>query len=62
MEVSEHMLIEEVLTGDLDAFDRLVVPCNTLLFRCAYLIVRDEKDAEDAVQEAFRIHEQRVSE
>ncbi|MFQ5874169.1 MAG: RNA polymerase sigma factor [Dehalococcoidia bacterium] len=47
------MLIERARQGDLDAFDELVLRYNTLTFRCAYLILRDEDDAAEAVQEGF---------
>lgn len=47
------MLIQRARKGDLDAFDQLVARHDAIAFKCAYLIVRNEDDAAEAVQEAF---------
>lgn len=47
------MLIQRACQGDLDAFDELVARHGAAAFRCAYLIVRNEDDAAEAVQEGL---------
>src|SRR5215216_427901 len=49
----ESELIEAAKAGDLEAFNRIVLMYQDLLFRIAYRIVADEDQANDAVQEAF---------
>jgi RNA polymerase sigma-70 factor, ECF subfamily len=39
--------------GELAAYDALVRAYETLAFRAAYLIIRDEQEAADAAQDAF---------
>jgi RNA polymerase sigma-70 factor (ECF subfamily) len=51
--VRERSLVERAQRGDLTAFDALVRAYETLAFRAAYIILRDEGDAADAAQEAF---------
>ncbi len=46
-------LVERSRRGDVDAFARLVRLHQGVGHRVAYLIVRDEREAEDVVQEAF---------
>ena len=53
VDLNENTLVERARQGDLDAFDELVLGYNTLVFRCAYLILQNEDDAAEAVQEGF---------
>lgn len=49
----ERSLLERAQRGDLAAYDALVRAYETLAFRAAYLITRDEQEAADAAQDAF---------
>lgn len=49
----ESALTRRASEGDPDAFDTLVRAYEELAFRVAYLVVRDEADAQDVAQEAF---------
>src|SRR4051812_29601091 len=49
----EQDLIRRAKSGDITAYDALVRAYETLAFRAAYLITRDESDAADAAQDAF---------
>ncbi len=49
----EILLIERVLSGDVDAFYELVKPYEHMIYRSAALILHNETDAEDATQEAM---------
>lgn len=49
----EHEWIRAARSGDVAAYERLVRAYETLAFRAAYLITRDEHDAADAAQDAF---------
>jgi len=49
----EQELIRRAKSGDITAYDALVRAYETLAFRAAYLITRDESDAADAAQDAF---------
>jgi RNA polymerase sigma-70 factor (ECF subfamily) len=46
-------LVERVLTGDLAAFETLMRRYNRVLFRTARAILKDDAEAEDALQEAY---------
>ena len=46
-------LVERAKRGDVHAYESLVAAYQQLAFRVAYLITRDEGDAQDAAQEAF---------
>lgn len=46
-------LVEQVLAGDPQAFERLMRQHNRRLFRVARSILRNDADAEDAVQEGY---------
>jgi RNA polymerase sigma factor (sigma-70 family) len=50
---SEHELVLYSQNGDARAFEQLVEPHREVMFRVAYLIVRDAADAEDAAQDAL---------
>ncbi|UMZ74440.1 RNA polymerase sigma factor [Natranaerofaba carboxydovora] len=55
-------IVEKCKDGDMDAFERLFMQFSDKAYRTAFLIIRNEKIAEDAVQEAFikcfnRIHQ-----
>jgi len=49
----EQELIRRAKGGDVMAYDALVRAYETLAFRAAYLVTRDESDAADAAQDAF---------
>lgn len=49
----EQDLIRRAKGGDITAYDALVKAYETLAFRAAYLITRDESEAADAAQDAF---------
>ena len=46
-------LVERAKRGDVHAYESLVTAYQQLAFRVAYLITRDEGEAQDAVQEGF---------
>ncbi len=46
-------LAERAKAGDVDAYETLVETHQQVAFRVAYLITRDEGEAQDAVQDAF---------
>ena len=50
---SDAVLIGQVLAGDVGAFERLMRRHNRLLYRTARAILKDDAEAEDAVQEAY---------
>jgi RNA polymerase sigma factor (sigma-70 family) len=49
----EPAVVARARRGDREAFDSLVRGYEELAFRAAYLIVRDEAEAQDVAQEAF---------
>ncbi len=49
----EQDWIRRAQRGDVSAYDALVRAYETLAFRAAYLITRDEHEAADAAQDAF---------
>src|SRR5436190_24357241 len=49
----EQQLIQRAQRGDVAAYDALVRQYETMAFRAAYLITRDEQEAADAAQDAF---------
>lgn len=51
--MDEIALIKDARRGDLDAFNRLVLFYQDMLYGQAYRIMRDTASAEDATQEAF---------
>jgi len=51
--VTDTELIASILAGDMRAFERLMGLHKRTLFRTARAILRDDAEAEDAVQEAF---------
>ena len=51
--MTDTELIASILAGDTRAFERLMSLHKRTLFRTARAILRDDADAEDAVQEAF---------
>jgi RNA polymerase sigma factor (sigma-70 family) len=50
---SEHELALRAQSGDTRAFEQLVEPHREVMFRVAYLIVRNAADAEEAAQDAL---------
>ena len=51
--IEEPDLIARAKRGDVQAYEALVQQYETLAFRAAYLITRDDGEAADAAQEAF---------
>ena len=51
--LDEPALTARAREGDVIAFDTLVRAYEDVAFRVAYLIVRDEADAQDVTQDAF---------
>ena len=51
--MDEHALIQSALDGDLDAFNRLVLAYQDMLFNQAYRMMGEPQAAEDATQDAF---------
>lgn len=51
--MNEQLLIQKIIEGNDHAFRILVEKYNSELFRVIYAILRNQKDAEDAVQEVF---------
>lgn len=51
--MDEAVLINEAQNGDLDAFNRLVLAYQDLLYNQAYRMMGESDSAEDATQEAF---------
>jgi len=49
----DAVLAERVLAGDLRAFEALMRRYNRVLFRTARAILKDDAEAEDAVQESY---------
>ncbi len=49
----ETLLIKKAQSGDLAAFNELVLAYQNVVYRQAFWILREEEAAEDAVQEAF---------
>ncbi len=51
--MDEPALIRDAQKGDLEAFNRLVLAYQQLVFNVAYRVMGDPDSAEDATQEAF---------
>ncbi len=51
--MDEEQLIRATQTGDLDAFNRLVLNYQSLAFNVAYRLLGDDPSAEDVTQDAF---------
>jgi len=49
----EQVIIEQATTGDLDAFNQLVLAYQNLAYSVAYRTLQDEDAAADAVQDSF---------
>lgn len=50
---SDNELLERILSGDMRAMEMLMRLHNRTLFRTAHAILRDEAEAEEAVQDAY---------
>lgn len=50
---SDNELLERILSGDMRAMETLMRLHNRTLFRTAHAILRDEAEAEEAVQDAY---------
>ena len=50
---SDNALVESILAGDAFAFERMMRQHNRRLFRVARSILRDDAEAEDAVQDGY---------
>jgi len=53
MEASDSAVIEQVLSGDADAFRQLVDRHGRAIFRLGYRMTGNEHDADEVVQETF---------
>ncbi|HEX7373638.1 MAG TPA: RNA polymerase sigma factor [Steroidobacteraceae bacterium] len=53
LEQSDVMLVRQIVAGDRDAFERLMRRYNRRLYRLARATLRDDTEAEDALQEAY---------
>ncbi|MFH1446517.1 MAG: sigma-70 family RNA polymerase sigma factor [Chloroflexota bacterium] len=51
--MDEQALIQAALQGDIDAFNRLVLAFQDMVYNTAYRIIGEPDAAEDATQEAF---------
>ena len=51
--MNEAALIQDALKGDLDAFNRLVLAYQDMVYYQAYRMMGEPQSAEDATQEAF---------
>ncbi len=51
--VSDHAVVERILAGDTAAYELVMRRYNQRLFRIARSILRDDGQAEDAVQDAY---------
>ena len=51
--MDEAALIQDALQGDLDAFNRLVLAYQDMVYYQAYRMMGEQQGAEDATQEAF---------
>jgi RNA polymerase sigma-70 factor (ECF subfamily) len=51
--VDEKALIRQAKSGDLEAFNRLVIAYQKQVYNLAYRLMGDQASAEDATQEAF---------
>jgi RNA polymerase sigma-70 factor, ECF subfamily len=51
--MDEQFLIQSARSGDLDAFNRLILAYQDMAYNVAYRMLADEDLAEDAVQNAF---------
>ncbi|MBC8504303.1 MAG: sigma-70 family RNA polymerase sigma factor [Anaerolineales bacterium] len=51
--MDDAVLIQQSLQGDLDAFNRLVLAYQDMLYNQAYRVIGEPGAAEDATQEAF---------
>ena len=49
----ETQLIESILAGNTNLYHDLVRPYEALVYRMAFVMLRNEADAEDAAQETF---------
>nr|WP_090886036.1 sigma-70 family RNA polymerase sigma factor [Evansella caseinilytica] len=52
-EINDQALIQQVLRGNDHAFRILIETYRGLIYKAVYGVLRNEKDAEDAVQEVF---------
>ena len=53
MDVSDQALVEKARTGDYQAFEALVNRYEGKVYRLSMRMLRNQEDAEDALQEAF---------
>lgn len=51
--MNDEQLVQAAQSGDLDAFNRLVVSYQALAFNVAYRLLGNDKAAEDVTQDAF---------
>src|SRR4030066_1803685 len=53
MDLSDQILIEKIKTGDFQAFAALVSRYEGKVYRLSMRMLRNQQDAEDALQETF---------
>src|ERR1035441_9948963 len=53
MEKNDHATVQAVLSGDKEAYGKLVALHSRSMFRVAYRITGNEADADEVVQDAF---------
>lgn len=51
--LSDEMLVEQILKGDINAFEQLVERYKNIVFSAAYKIIGQYQEAEDISQEVF---------
>ena len=52
-ETEDYIIIRKVLSGDVNAFSKIVSNYKDLAFTLAYNIISNQEDAEEVVQDAF---------
>ncbi len=49
----DEILVQRARGGDRDAFERLAVPCEDMIWKCCYRLMQHTQDAQDAMQDAM---------
>ena len=53
MDLSDQVLVEKIKAGDFQAFESLVNRYEGKVYRLSMRMLRNQQDAEDALQETF---------
>ena len=53
MDLTDQILVEKIKTGDYQAFESLVNRYESKVYRLSIRMLRNQEDAEDALQETF---------